>query len=485
MAVAGPKPSMKVSLYFGLGYDQTTLDFVDVPIGNDLAVFADPSRLRSLTSPWASECNSLLQHFFEVLLEHVVKGDEYNAKILLSYLAERNEFHFGLSKSLSNGKAFGKKYADRMWTALTKSAAAKSGLLTDIEDTCLFIEGVGPDRISDAVCNILRGPLVRYTQDACEFYGIPLVPNMNSGPIWNPDTGHWDNSLISLPATPFGPLILVPKLIVRHKLIYDYSTYFTHHLLPAMQEHEKAMNTGLVHTLRDGRKRVTKKSLKEKYGADKLVIVEQTLRHPNALEEYRESAVRNSRPISHERLADIENIAPPNLRGLLNDVTIIAPGKASATAYEKAVEKLLTALFYPSLSHPTRQFRMHEGRKIVDIKFVNDPQGGFFHWLGMHYPASHIWVECKNYSDDLSNPEFDQLAGRFSPSKGQFGLLVCRSLENPLAALKRSQDTARDRRGYILVLTDSELSELVSDYIENQGGSQYPLLRTKFNELIM
>jgi hypothetical protein len=372
-----------------------------------------------------------------------------------------------------------------MWEALSKSNAAKSGLLVDIEDTCLFIEGVGADRISDAVCNILRGPLIRYTQDICSFYDIPLSENVNSGPVWDPQNDRWDNSLVQLPITPYGPLILVPKIIVRHRLVYDYATYFTHHLLPAMQESEKQLNSGLVYTLRDGRKRVTKKSLKEKYGADKLTIADQSRRHPDVLQQYREAAVRHSYPISHDQLAEVENVAIPDFSAMMDEVRSVKPGKAQATAYERAVEKLLTALFYPSLSHPTRQFRMHEGRKIVDLKFVNDPRDGFFYWLSMHYPASHVWVECKNYTDDVSNPEFDQLAGRFSPSKGQFGLLICRSLADSTAAEKRSQDAARDQRGFIIVLTDDDLSALVDHYVATQGDSKYPLLRTRFNQLIM
>lgn len=480
-----PSPSMKVSRFFEIDQTQATLDFVDVPIGNDLAVFADPSRLRALNSTWASECNSLLQHFFEVLLTYVVSGREREAKALLAQLVERNEFHFGLSKSLSDGRALGPVYADRMWKALVTSDAAKSGLLEDIEDTCLFIDGIGPDRISDAVCNILRGPLIRYTQDICNYYEIPLAAGIDSGPIWDPESGLWDSSLVQLPVTPYGPLVLVPKIIVRHRLVYDYAAYFTHHLLPAMQESEKAINSALVQTLRDGRLKVTKKSLREKYGASKLTIVRETLRHKDALADYRDTSIRNSRAISHEKLAEIENVAQPDFRGLLKEVTLIKTGREGAADYEKAIEKLLAALFYPSLSHPTRQFRMHEGRKVVDIKFVNDPRDGFFNWLSMHYSASHVWVECKNYTDDVSNPEFDQLAGRFSPSRGQFGLLICRSVTDPTAVLKRSQDAAKDSRGYIIVLTDSDLVEMVERYMETQGGSEYPLLRQKFNQLIM
>jgi hypothetical protein len=61
-----------------------------------------------------------------------------------------------------------------------------------------------------------------------------------------------------------GKIILVPKVIVRHRLSYEYNEYYTHYLLPEMQIAELAANTGLVELLQNGNKRVTKKALKEK-----------------------------------------------------------------------------------------------------------------------------------------------------------------------------------------------------------------------------
>lgn len=451
-----PSPKMRVSQYFGLNRDQTTLDFVDVPIGNDTPVFLDPSRIRSLQSTWASECNSILQHFFETLLRHLQTNNDAAGMRMLEALTEKNEFHLGFSSGLSDGRAFGKGYAAKVWAALKKSQAGNTGLLEDIEDACLFIEGVGPDRISDAVCNILRGPLIRYTQEICEYYGIALTQNVYSGPIWNVQLEVWEESLITLPVTPFGMLLLIPKVAVRHRLVYDSSKYFTHYLLPTMQTAEKALNTGLVSTLKDGRKRVTKKDLREKYGADKLSIVRETLKHPNALQEYREAALKTSRPITHGTLAEIENIPPPNFPALLADVTAIPTGREDATAYENAIEKLLSALFFPSLALPTKQHKIHDGRKRVDITYVNDPRDGFFSWLLKHYSSAHIFVECKNYGKEIGNPEFDQLAGRFSPSRGQVGLLVCRSIENLAKLSATCKDTTSDGRGFIIILCDDD-----------------------------
>ena len=172
----------RVSQFFELGRDQSTLDFVDVPIGNDVPVFLDPSRLRAMDSTWASECVSLLQHYFGCVLRHLADGNKAEGTALLAALTEKNEFHLGLSKGLSDGRAFGRGYAERVWHALERSKARTTGLLQDIDDTCLFIDGIGPDRISDAVCNILRGPFIAYTHKMCVYYGIPMKQGVASGP---------------------------------------------------------------------------------------------------------------------------------------------------------------------------------------------------------------------------------------------------------------------------------------------------------------
>ena len=88
----------------------------------------------------------------------------------------------------------------------------------------------------------------------------------------------------------------------------------------------------------------------------------------------------------------------------------------------------------------------------VDITYTNMGPSGFFKWLSANFSAAHVFVECKNYGKELENPELDQLAGRFSPSRGQFGLLVCRTFKNKLKFAARCRDTAVDGRGFIIAL---------------------------------
>jgi hypothetical protein len=477
---------MRVSECFQLGKTQPYLDFVDVRLDTDVAVFIDPSALRSMKSVWGHECASLVKNYFGFVLDRIKAGKDAEAQALLSCLNERNEFHLGYSSGESRGHAFGSKSAESVWDTLSKSQASVSGLLKDLEDTCLLIEGIGRDMISDAVCNILRGPLIKYTQDMCQYYGIPLTPDVNSGPIWNAESGRWESSLLPLPMTPKGKVILVPKVLVRQRLTYQYDEYYTHYLLPEMQDAEIQRESSLVALLKDGTPRVTKKALREKYGSDKLAVIEQTLKYPHILDKYKEDRARcTSPPLEHIHLSEIEGSDLPNWLELRTRLSTLPPGRDAATEYENLIEQILTAVFYPSLCKPTKQHEIHGGRKRVDITYVNEGRIGFFHWLSLHYSAALIFIECKNYGREIGNPELDQLAGRFSPSRGQVGILVCRSVQDQEALQSRCVDTAHDHRGFILTLTDADVIDLIDEVQgARDGDHEFLALRAKFMQLI-
>lgn len=476
---------MRFSEYFKINRTQAFLDFVDIPLDTDLAVFLDPSAIKSLDSTWGNELSSFLQSFFETVLKLIKNGDNHKARKLLSSLNEANEFHLGYSVEKSRGHGFGNESADSVWDALTKSKAATSGLLQDLEDTALLIHGIGTDMISDAVCNILRRSLIKYTQDMCLYYGIPLTPNVASGPMWNPQKEIWENEFVHLPITDYGKVILVPKLLVRSRLSFQYDEYYRHYLLPQMQSEHLKNQTSLVETLKNGSQRVTKKALMEKYGKDKLAVVEQTILKPYVLDEYREvKADSPSSPLSHEQFSELEHIDKPDLNTLLAQLKALPVGRETAEAYEDIIEKILSVIFYPSLCNPTKQHKIHEGRKRIDITYTNEAKGGFFYWLAMHHPAAQIFIECKNYGKEVANPEIDQLSGRFSPSRGKVGVLICRSIDNKSLLYKRCIDTAHDHRGFILALDDEDLECMVKEYIDNQDSQDFPLLRRIFYKLL-
>jgi len=350
-----------------------------------------------------------------------------------------------------------------------------------------MIDDIAEDRISDITTNVLREPLIRYTQDACRYYGIPLQQDVDSGPMWDPKTTRWYNQFVNLPIPDGKRLLLIPKYLVRRRLNYDVNEYYSQYLLESLRQEElSSLNSDLVKLVKSRNAwHVTKKSLIEKYGRGKRVIFEQTQRHPEALETYRQDKEKVSPALSHHDLAKDPARDIPKWKDLLKDLLTIAPGQTNATDYEHAVEKLLSALLYPALVNPKPQVEIHEGRKRVDIAYDNGARSGFFEWLQMHHPCMKIFVECKNYSGRVANPELDQLAGRFGPNRGKVGLLVCRKFDDKDGFLKRCRDTAHDDRGFIIPLDDDDLHTLLQNRQDMKHDIDFPLLRKRFDYLIV
>lgn len=473
---------MRVSEHFGLVRRQPFLDFVDVDVEDDSKLFVDPRAITLLPSEWGNACTALVSNFFDQVLTAIRENREADAIRLLSGLTEPNETHLGLSEGRSRGRAVGPGLAQGLWEAFGQSEAVHHGLIEELEDSILLVPGIGPDIISDIATNVLREPLIEYTQAVCHAYGIPLTPDVVSGRLWNPTAGQWFEKYVELPTTGIQRLLLVPKVIVRQRSEYDAGEYFHHYILTILQQEELDANSALVRMLKNGRKRVTKKALTEKYGTGKSVIVEQTIRHPEALRRYRDDHRVVSPPLGHEELASDPARDLPDFDALIGRLNDIKAGRDDSTDYEVVIEDLLYALFYPALTSPERQVRIHDGRKRIDITYQNVDRIGFFRYLSLHEACPFIFVECKNYAGDPGNPELDQLAGRFSPQRGRVGLLVCRRFEDKDLFVKRCRDTAGDNRGWILPVDDYDLINLVEE--RRNGSIAFPLLVDRFQQIV-
>lgn len=309
---------------------------------------------------------------------------------------------------------------------------------------------------------------------------------MDSGPLWDADRNQWRSGFVDLPVAQGNKLLLVPKAIVRRRMDYDADEYYRNYLLEYLKEQELSANTELVQLLKNGNRRVTKKSVEGKYGRGKGMIVRETLNHPSILDRYRADKRRIIQPpLDHDDLAEQENSPRPDWAGLLRAVQEIPRGPIDADRYHTAVEQLLSALFYPSLMSPQSEFPIHDGRKRIDIAFTNVADDGFFHWIAQHYPAPHIFVECKNYTGDPANPELDQVSGRFSPSRGKVGLLVARNFENKELFITRCRDTSNDDRGFVIPFDDDDLAILVAQRQIPNIKFADSLLKQRFDRLIM
>lgn len=486
---------MRVSTLFGLSGSQGTLEFIDVDVERDTALFIDPAAIAALNSPWGASCTSAVQTFFQSVLDRIVAGDEAGAKHLMGYLGEENATHLGYS-STSHGSGVGVGLAERFYDDLASSPAVASGLITDIEDTALLVEGVREDRISDVVTNIIRKELADFTWMSSQYHGIPVEVGVALEPYWDSASCRWMSSTFDLPVTDHGPLLLVPKSIVRRSLFINPGRYYRHYVLEYFKARELAdPHSPLAYTIKRGTRKVNKKDVEAKYRAEyggdgrnieKRVNVAGTALDPSLLGKYKDDAANDPpTPLGHGEIARRTGTPSPDLDALLAAVLAISVGHAGSDAYERAVEALLTALFYPHLANPVRQQKIHDGRKRIDISYVNTGDvDTFFGWLSRSIPSANVVVECKNYARPIANPEFDQIAGRFSPSRGKYGLLVYRSFEDFDHMMASCRDAAHDDRGVITPLSDDDLGALVDEAKDGSCVRFGGLLHERYKAII-
>ena len=128
---------------------------------------------------------------------------------------------------------------------------------------------------------------------------------------------------------------------------------------------------------------------------------------------------------------------------------------------------------------------IHSGRGRIDIVFYNNAKKGFFNNLTsihkIHCP--YIFIECKNYNKDLIVKDFDQLTRRFSDKRGNFGFITCRKIQDKKKILQFCRYILNDKRGYVIVLEDDDLKNLLETKIENDKEIN-TILQNKMDELL-
>lgn len=459
---------------------QHALDFVDVPVNEDLPLFIDPFAISLRPERWSQDCSELIQDYFQMVLEAIRKGNLNEAARLLSHLGEPNETHFGFSKGKPRGAGIGGGQAGAIVQALSNSEAVKTGLITSISECELLVEGISHDKISDLTTNVIRKQLAEYTKQQCDLWGVP-TQEAPLPPYFDSDSEQWESSYHPLPIVNHKPILLVPKIIARYKPGYDSKSYYQHVVLNYLQtEHLKA-NSSLVHVLKNGKRVVTKKALSSEFPWTKAFLTQVTNQQPDLLKEYEKRAIAKD-GFPAELNADDETWVATTLSKSLQ---AIQPGRESADAYHNLMIAILEFLFHPNLLNPKKEKEIHDGRKRIDIMMENGARRGIFYDLHSirKIPCSFVPIECKNFRTDVANPEIDQLSGRFSAQRGRVGLLCCRSFENRTLFIKRCRDTLTDDRGLVVALDDERILALLLEIRTLGRTAMERLLASFVNEV--
>lgn len=490
---------MKISEYFNLNRKQNELDFVDIDIDNDMPLFIDPYFLSIRTDRWSKSANNTLESFFQYILGQFEVGKIDEVKRNFKF-TEPTETCLGLSKKGIRGKSIGDEDATKLFQYILDSKVLDDGLISSVNEIKIFVDNISHDKISDLCTNVIRKHLIEYTKNQCDLYNIELTSGIATKEYWDSESLEWRASFEEMLIVNERPILLVPKSIVCRKkgFYYDSDHYARHFVLHFLVREEIRINSNLVKRkeLKNGEIKlsVVKKEVADKHGAySKSFLRTFTKRHPVYFENFKRTAKLNLNPLSNEEIIEnytndfYLNIIEKLIRGFEN----IEPGRNDADKFHEHIIASMNFLFYPNLNNPVKELEINQGRKRIDLAYENAASQGFFHSLHSikQIPCPYIFIECKNYTKDVTNPELDQLNGRFSPNRGKVGFMIFRNCTNEELLFKRCSDYYKDNQNLIIPLQDKDfifiLNELKQDLLFRASEPQENLLNEITRKIIL
>lgn len=438
----------RFSKYFNLAPSSYYFDFFDIRVNRDTKAFLDPGILRATNNNFADECKNLVQDFFSDFLESVSQNNEEKGLKLLSGLYETNYYHLGLSREKSKGKSTGKELNKKIWDSFQNSKASKTNLLQDIEDSALFIEKIGPDRISDMVCAILREKFAKYTLEVCKKYNLESTMSTADLDCW--ENGKWINKKFQLPTTEYTPIILIPKFLIRKKTITNHRYFQSNYILDELRRIEINANSELVKIIKARNEpTVYQKDLKKKYGSNKESVVEQTIRYKKSLEKYR-SDIRNTPPktLPLDELSRIMGIPFFNPELLNSELKNIPSSTDFDSAYSLLVDLTFNCLF-------------HAGVVFIESKFENDIPYSKYYSNSSNKLLKYI-KESKNITEinawslnsTVGEKDLDKFIRWQANNSNSFNIVFCRGSMN-LSPIEN-----------FIFIKDNDFPEIIYDYKE-------------------
>ncbi|WP_342431088.1 hypothetical protein [Neobacillus sp. FSL H8-0543] len=484
---------MKISEIFNIEKTQRELDFVDIDTDLDIPLFIDPYFLSMRSDPWSLDAHRTVESFFHYVIDLYDAGRKSDAKSLFQNLSEPNETCFGVSNGKPRGRGVGTDEAVEIFDNLVSSNALEHGLVSHLEDLAIFVENVGKDKISDLTTNVIRNHLIDYTKTQCELHGIPLTQNVPTGFFWDAVRKQWNNDYNKMLVIDGKVILLVPKSIVSYSYRYTHENYCRHFVLEFLRHEHIRLNSSLVkrRKLKSGKEKVwvIKEEIAKEEGAyQKNYLRDFTRKHPEIFKDFQQSAKKQVKPLSHEQLESEEDFNLEEFIDLLiSRLQSIKTGRENATTYHRHILGIMEFIFYPNLTRPIMEQDIHDGRKRIDITFDNSAVKGFFHQLhaSKDISSQYIFVECKNYGSEVANPELDQISGRFSPNRGKFGLLVCRTIDDMERFIARCADTYHDSRGTIIPLVDDDFIYMLNEVKKGRENPEEELLADRLRKIIL
>lgn len=213
-------------------------DWFDTLLPADTNLCVDPFLIyEEETEPWASAHDEILDFFAMVF--RLVRDSEGNPKTNawkqaanLLIFPEPSEFCLGVADGSPQGAGSGRGLQQGMLEGIKTSLGLGIENVPHMEMLALFQGGMGLDRISDIVCNVLKGRFIKYTQEVCEHHSIPMQEFVVKNASWSRKFAQWRDQRVQLPLNPFTakpqPVLLVPHKFLRDIPVVTANEFWTY-----------------------------------------------------------------------------------------------------------------------------------------------------------------------------------------------------------------------------------------------------------------
>ena len=223
-----------VTDYYGI---PEPVPFLNVDVDHDKPMFVDPRsvRLQAGPAPYVDQANHNTRTFFHEIARCALSSnaaDQRRGLDLLQHFEEPRETRLGYAAAGFSGHGGAAEVGTWIWEALTTELEAllRVGILTQIEDLPLFVEGLAEDITSDLTTRIIFEPLSKFTASMVAAYpqftanGHTTVEVERQ--VWDSTRLQWTTKEVVLPDANGHPLLLVPRDWARPSLLMSAGRYY-------------------------------------------------------------------------------------------------------------------------------------------------------------------------------------------------------------------------------------------------------------------
>lgn len=436
--------------YHGILVAQKDCDFAIPYLDEDIPLYVDPFLLWRSPSLQDQSLHASILTSFNFFGSQFLSGKKDNAIESLKLISECEEVGLGISSSKA-GKRIGDSIALEVLELFSYIPQIKVSGFRHIEESQLYVSGIGKDRISDFTCSLLKSFLIDYTIEQCKRTGIPLE-SCEVNAVFDFRSGTFATLKVNLPVNPIRqqPIIFVPKRWLRLVPWINFDAYYSQAI--AKSEIDPSERASVL-----------------TYNRDNYGVVDQFVTA-------REAAKAACQP---DPL--FSSISITSAKSKLRQILQLPSGKSDNAdkKYEDLLCGLLPSLLHPNLDFAEAQSRIDSGSQIRDLIFYNTRESGLLEDLYRDYESKQIVFELKNVKE-LERDHINQLNRYLAPHFGRFGVIVTRNAP-PKSIVKNIIDLWSGQRKCLLVLTDAEISTMVQVF-ETKQRLPLEVLTMKFVE---